>query len=109
MINKYEAKSFAPRECCGFVIKKYHNGNVDIYPCMNVAKDNENEYFIKIENYMIAERIGEIVGIYHSHTQGPNSFSEADITLSNKLELMHVLYVTETDKFYTYYPPTTDE
>lgn len=105
---RIEALELKPRECCGFVIKRADD-TLDIFPCANVAINNEEQYYIKIENYILAEAIGEVIGVYHSHTKGTNSFSNADLTLSDKLELLNVLYIVETDKFYTYYPKLENE
>ena len=69
-----------------------------------ISKKKEEEFAIRMKDYVLADRLGDIIGIYHSHTKGDNGFSQADITISDQLELTNYLYEMETDKFYTYNP-----
>ena len=101
---KEEAKSVHPNECCGLLIVTKGSEELDIYKSINTAKDPINNFALELEDYVIAEQAGDVVGLYHSHTQGINSFSEADITISDKLELISVLYNTESDHTYVHYP-----
>ena len=100
---KQDSLDSTPREACGFVIEK-ENKALEIYKCLNVSNDPENQFRIRVRDYLIAEDIGEVIGLYHSHTKGDKKFSEADTVTSNNLELINLLYITEEDEFHIYYP-----
>ena len=94
---------------CGLLVKRYDNDKLITYKCINIALEREEKYFIRIKDYAIAEETGEVVGMYHSHGKGTNNFSNADKRCSDLLEMMQVLYIVETDKFYTYEPVIENE
>ena len=92
------------KEACGLVVDD-GDDFLNIYECFNSAIDNKNNYVISINDFIAAENIGEVVGVYHSHPNGENKgFSQGDMINSNKLDLINFLYEVETDKFYTFYP-----
>jgi proteasome lid subunit RPN8/RPN11 len=96
---KDHAQRVSPEECCGLLIELEDNGEIKIIECENIAEDKENLFKISIEEYLEALSEGDIYAVYHSHTKGENSFSEADKTISDSLELRSVLYNLPTDVF----------
>ena len=100
---KEEALKANPWECCGLIIKDQECGR-RIWPAINSAPEPEDNFIIKIHDYIMAEEIGEVIGVYHSHPKGGNSFSEADTINAQKLELLTILYVLEQDKFHVFEP-----
>lgn len=78
-----------PREGCGIVcIKK---GKAHWVPCTNVAEENE-EFVIDSQEYIKLKRTSDIVGIVHSHPDGTNEPSEADITYCNALGIPYYIF-----------------
>jgi hypothetical protein len=75
-----------------------------VQECKNIAKNKESFFKISIEDYLDTLSKGDILAVYHSHTKGENSFSEADETICNDLEMVSVLYNTKTEKFETLEP-----
>jgi len=92
-----------PGECCGCIVETFENHpsgeEYFIYECNNAAENKEEEFLIEVTEYVSAEQHGEVVGIYHSHLQKYEEFSEADKTLSKKLELYSLLYILGKEKF----------
>ena len=95
---KSHAKRVFPEECCGFLIEG-EQGEVKAIECKNIAEDKQSLFRISIEEYLQALVEGDIYAVYHSHTKGKNSFSEADKTISESLELTSVLYNPSSDIF----------
>jgi len=64
-----------PREGCG--VLHVVDGQTLFHACRNIAEGTDN-FAIHPEDYAAAESMGEIVGIVHSHPNGPAEFSQAD-------------------------------
>ena len=96
-IKSHSEKTF-PEECCGLLIEK-DEGEVKVIECKNVTKDKKSLFKISIEEYLEALTQGDILAVYHSHTKGDNSFSEADKEISESLELTSVLYISSKNEF----------
>ena len=105
---KEEALKAKPYECCGLIIKDRSEGHRKIWPAINSAPEPEENFIIKIHDYIMAEEVGDVIGVYHSHPKGNSSFSDADTVNAQKLELLTVLYVVEQDKFHFFQPETED-
>ena len=103
-VIKQKANQYAPNECCGFVVIRRDDEKMATFNSINIAEKKEEEFAIRMKDYVLADRLGDIIGIYHSHTKGDNGFYQADINISYQLELTNYLYEMETDKFYTYNP-----
>jgi len=97
------ASRVSPEECCGFLIES-DEGSISVQECKNIAKNKESFFKISIEDYLDTLSKGDILAVYHSHTKGENSFSEADETICNDLEMVSVLYNAKTKKFETLEP-----
>ena len=100
---KAHAHKDSPRECCGLIVEVFKDHPSQekyfLYRCNNSAEDKENNFLIQVPEYVMAEQHGEVIGIYHSHTQNYEEFSEVDKTMSERLELYNLLYILEKDKF----------
>jgi proteasome lid subunit RPN8/RPN11 len=64
-----------PREACGLVIVQ--KGRETYVPCRNVGMGTD-QFVIHPEDYVRADRLGEIVGVFHSHPNLPAEPSQAD-------------------------------
>jgi proteasome lid subunit RPN8/RPN11 len=96
-IKSHSEKVF-PEECCGLLIED-EEGGIDVVECENSSEDKESLFKISTEEYLEALSQGDIVAVYHSHTKGDNSFSEADKDISESLELNSILYISSKDEF----------
>ncbi|EBC2961008.1 phage tail protein [Salmonella enterica subsp. enterica serovar Oranienburg] len=70
-INRY------PNEACGFLVRT----NGDKYRFMearNVSENPQNTFVMHVDDIMAAEDAGEVVAIWHSHTDEPADASDAD-------------------------------
>ena len=101
---KDHAQRVSPEECCGLLVELEDSGEIKIIECKNIAEDKENLFRISVEEYLSALSEGDIYAVYHSHTKGENSFSSADKTISDSLELRSILYNLSTGVFETLEP-----
>ena len=90
---KQHALEVPNEECCGLIL------NNCILKANNVSANKNNSFMIHPKDYLRAEKISEIVGFYHSHSEGSDEFSELDIKHSNHNKLPLVMYHVPTDKF----------
>lgn len=67
------AKQCGEAECCGFVID-----NKIYMPCINISPTPTETFEISPEDWIRAEKLGEITAIVHSHPNGFPILSEAD-------------------------------
>lgn len=71
------ANEGAPKEVCGFIM--YTTG-MFILPCTNDHRDPEHYWNISVADLeRVYENEENIVGLYHSHPNGPPRASSADI------------------------------
>lgn len=75
MIEKIinHADSCGEAECCGFVID-----NKIYMPCTNISPTPTETFEISPDDWIQAEKLGEITAIVHSHPDGLPILSEAD-------------------------------
>ncbi|WP_250451212.1 C40 family peptidase [Caballeronia sp. ATUFL_M2_KS44] len=71
-----------PRECCGLVV--LHDGAERYVPCRNVAGAPEEHFVMSPEDYALAEDMGPIVAVVHSHPGAPARPSMADKAIAEK-------------------------
>jgi len=64
-----------PREACGLLIVQ--KGRETYIPCRNIGVGTD-QFVIHPEDYVRADRLGEIVGVFHSHPHLPADPSQAD-------------------------------
>ena len=60
------AQDLSPDEACGVIY--LHKGKERFMPCKNIAFDKQNTFTIDPKDWAVAEEKGDIVGIFHSHT-----------------------------------------
>ena len=70
------AKDQDPKEAVGLLLNV--KGKQRYYPCQNLAITNYQEFILNPEDYVKADNLGEIVGIFHSHPVTPPTPSQAD-------------------------------
>lgn len=66
-----EARNLEPLEACGLIY--VFKGRPRLRMCANFAEDPERDFAISPNDYAMAEELGEVVGVIHSH---PNSSAE---------------------------------
>lgn len=85
------AQAVAPNECCGFLVSDDMDGLVFYYTCQNQASDPQNYFEISSDDWIEAEKMGEIIAIVHSHPNGEPKLSLADRQLQDLLGLDFIL------------------
>ncbi|EIJ9082396.1 phage tail protein [Citrobacter freundii] len=70
------AQRCAPAESCGFVVRKTEGPRY--LPCVNISAEPEAYFRMAPEDWLEAEREGEILALVHSHPGGMPYLSEAD-------------------------------
>jgi proteasome lid subunit RPN8/RPN11 len=74
LVLAHAARDF-PREACGLLV--IHKGRETYVPCRNIGVGTD-QFVIHPEDYVRADRLGEIVGVFHSHPNLPAEPSQAD-------------------------------
>lgn len=89
-----------PLEACGVVIKvgKKHK----YFPCRNIEK--RDNFSCHPEDVVAASEEGEIVAVFHSHTNGNDSFTEADKLFCNSSTFPFILYSLPLGNFHFIHP-----
>ena len=78
-----------PREGCGVLV--IIRGELQWYPCTNVAQDKD-DFIFDSEEYLKISQKGDIVGIVHSHPDGEAYPSPADIKYCNTVGLTYYIF-----------------
>ena len=99
-IKSHYEKEF-PRECCGLIVSN-DNGFV----CIPTKNDSLEKDFFRVnpKDYLKASNLGEIVAVYHSHTNGNQNFSEYDKFNSINHNLTYVMYCPENNSLIQFSP-----
>lgn len=71
-----EAALQYPNEACGYVVAK--GKKQQFVPCKNSAADPRLTFEISAEEYQRASEVGEIIAVWHSHTNGDPTPSDCD-------------------------------
>lgn len=86
MINKTLIKKIKsigearfPNEACGFVVSTGANKKATIVECRNDALYPKTQFIINSDEYLRVSEMGEIIGIWHTHTNGNTKPSESDL------------------------------
>ena len=97
---KSHAISVSPEECCGVVV--LFKGKPKYIRCTNIHPLPTHEFYIKPEDIISAEYVGDVVAIVHSHAipEANEDFSEADRIAQAESETPWILYNAISDKFY---------
>lgn len=68
-----------PNEICGFIMRQRTGGSWYFQPCKNIHKNPEHYFEIDPEDLVkIYDKEECIIGMYHSHPNGPEGPSSAD-------------------------------
>lgn len=70
----HAAREF-PREACGLLVIR--KGREAYVPCRNIGVGTD-QFVVHPEDYVRADQLGEIVGVFHSHPNLPAEPSQAD-------------------------------
>lgn len=90
------------KESCGFVVSRV--SEIIVLQVKNISENPVHFFEIAPADYVKAERMGEIIHIFHSHNSDVLDFSEFDKKNSERLKIPYILYCTKTDEFKQYVP-----
>lgn len=76
-----------PKEACGLIVD-----NKIVLQALNIADNPEQDFVLDPSCWADAEILGTITCIWHSHTNGNNSFSAADIRACKALGIPWYLF-----------------
>lgn len=96
------AKEQAPKEACGLLA--IINGEETFWPCKNLAETTHEFFMLDPEDWAECEDTGEILGVIHSHPQGPAIASEADKASCEHIGFPYYIYSLKTDDWITLEP-----
>lgn len=86
------------QESCGLFILR-DNNNVLYFPCDNIHQTPKTDFEISVNDLRAAENLGEVIGIYHSHTKlCLNEASLFDVAYSEVTGYFNIVYIIEEDK-----------
>jgi proteasome lid subunit RPN8/RPN11 len=71
-----------PRESCGLVVLQ--DGHEVYVPCRNIAASPSEHFVMSPEDYVLAEDLGEVVSVVHSHPGAAARPSMADRVMCEK-------------------------
>ena len=97
-----EIAKTSKKEVCGFFYATQFE--VKIYECKNVSLNPEFEFEISTIDHLNCIKLGKIIGIYHSHPEGPSGFSEVDIDTAEESCLPFYMYDVKNDLWAEYIP-----
>nr|AKG47480.1 hypothetical protein pA_00040 [Pectobacterium carotovorum] len=84
-----------PSEACGLLVNKQGN-KYELILCRNVADDPVNFFVMDADDQIAGEMQGDVVGVWHSHTDGTNKASDADIAGCESSELpWYIINITK--------------
>ena len=89
-----------PNECCGLILA--HDGDAKSFECKNASSNKRSNFSIDPKDYLEAQKRGEIIAYYHSHTNQNENFSEMDKLFSDSNKLPLILYSFKNNKFSIY-------
>lgn len=93
-----------PREACGIVVKTPSDELIAI-PLPNIAPQPQKHFTINPSAFLEALKQGELQYCYHSHPNGPPTFSPADIRVAEMTSYKSLLY-SMPDKIFATYDPS---
>ena len=96
------AKDQDPKEAVGLLLNV--KGKQRYYPCQNLAITNHQEFILNPEDYVKADNLGEIIGIFHSHPITPPTPSQADRISCEHSNLPWYIVNPKTEKWADLHP-----
>ncbi|MEG5552199.1 C40 family peptidase [Enterobacter wuhouensis] len=68
-----------PNEACGFLVET-SGGKYRFMEARNTSEQPQHQFVMHHDDVIAAEEAGEVVAIWHSHTDEPNTASDADMS-----------------------------
>lgn len=96
------AREASPEESCGLVI--VHKGRRRYFKCRNVYSNPEDGFVISAEDWVLADRAGEIIGVVHSHPDRRPLPSQADLVSCERSGLPWTIVNPITEEFHVFEP-----
>jgi len=98
------AKNNPTEEICGYIYYGI-DGKSNILESKNQHLHKNKMFLTDPSDYIrLSESTNTIVGVYHSHTIGDETFSESDIEYADTWELPIFVYSLSSDKWNSYTP-----
>jgi len=95
------AQSEMPREACGLVV--IYKGRPLYYACRNLAVGTD-QFVLSPDDYEAADRMGEIVGVVHSHPYVSPEPSQADLVACEATGLEWHIVNVPTGNWHSFKP-----
>jgi proteasome lid subunit RPN8/RPN11 len=95
------AKQTMPLECCGLVLVS--KGKEIYFPCKNLSTE-KNQFTLDPIDYEMAESIGDIVTVVHSHCYQSAKPSQADLVACEASGLPWLIVSVPTETFHYFEP-----
>jgi proteasome lid subunit RPN8/RPN11 len=92
------AKEDFPKEACGLVV--IHNGEEKYLKCNNLAENPEHNFALDPECFQIAEELGEIIEVFHSHPKSKPLPSDLDKACMEWTELPWSIVNPNTEEWH---------
>lgn len=89
-------------ELCGLILLK--EGVYSVFSAANLSNSAQKHFVINPEDYLKAEELGKIIGVYHSHISDNNFLSEYDILNAKNQKLIYICHNVKNDVFDVYNP-----
>ena len=67
-----------PNEACGLIVMSALNGKPVVVKCKNISDDPSKSFIIDPSEYVDALKVGEVIGVWHSHVNQSADPSDAD-------------------------------
>lgn len=96
------AKEDLDHEVCGLVI--VYKGQLRYHRCKNVAEHPKDNFIIATEDWVAADKLGEIVGVVHSHPRSRPDPSQADLVGCERSGLPWTIVNPRTEEFNVFEP-----
>ncbi len=96
-----KARDHATLETCALILETHSTH--ELFFCENVSNEKDS-FIINPLEYLKAQAIGKVVGVVHSHVDGPDEFSQSDIHSSERTGLPFYLYNIESKNLIEYIP-----
>jgi len=88
-------------ESCGLFIMRSESDSLLYFPCANVHQTPETDFEISANDFILAENLGKVIGIYHSHTENClDKPSEFDHYYSDLTGYFNIVYIMSKDQIF---------
>ncbi len=102
---KNHALEDAPNEACGLVFGASGVFTAVPYPNSHLPEKERTAAFrIDEKSVLAALKSKMLIGIYHSHTDDMEDFSDTDKAISEEFQIPSYLYLVKSDKFKVFNP-----